>query len=118
MKSPLHLTLPQTTTVMRVRKVAARIRLIRAGHPIGFLPRRGKNYLNDLLCLVAPEDGFTQDALEWGVMVRQYVPFWTFTYHPEHDAEKLAIHCEIIVGHYRAAASTAGTELLIVKLAA
>jgi hypothetical protein len=92
---------------MRCRKVALRIKLIRAGLlpqfrlPDGFLRR--KDYLLDLLCIVAPEDGPTQDALEWEVMVdRYFVKDCLFDYHPEADAKRLAMWQEEIVARYNA----------------
>ena len=87
---------------MRCRKVLLRIKLIRAGHKIGFLPAREKNYLNDLVCLVAPENGATQDALIWAVTVDHFHALHLVTPNPEHDAWRLAQHCEAIVARYNA----------------
>ena len=46
----------------RLLKCQIRLRLTRSGRLPGY-PREGKDYLHNLLCVIAPDDGFTQDAI-------------------------------------------------------
>jgi hypothetical protein len=52
----------------RLLKWQIRLRLMRSGRLPGY-PREGKDYLHNLLCAIAPDDGFVQDAIELAVEV-------------------------------------------------
>ena len=77
----------------RSLKARIRLRLMRTGRQPGY-PQPGAAYLLNLICAVAPENGFAQDAIEW-----ELVSHRAWRIHPLGDAEE---HTARIMAHYDA----------------
>ncbi len=73
--------------------------------PIGF----HKNYLNNLLCACAPDNGFAQDAIEHAILTGQVQ--LSGTYSPALDAVLIMERYDSIASRYHAVPAKLRTRL-------